>query len=429
MVDKFRQFWYVPVLVIALGLMSIRLLVFARLLNINDYGIYSAGLLISSSFIMLGCLGLYSLLQRDQPMMLVRGRELAASILLLQCIIVAISCCLVASSITAVNDLSLAGLPSPLVILSLIHGLSNQLFLVVSLENRSRGQTLLFATQNLVRAFSVLFAGVIAAVLFRDATSILIAEVLTTLLIFLYILRNRFYNITVGFLNLISIALTNLSRINWTTAFTLFVVNIGFFVFVNLDRWIISEKFTPYVFGQYAFSWVVISIAQSVQMVIHASVFPMLARVYASSGELLVFKKTIKLSLATLFVGIILAGPLFYMLDYSILRWFENYSQSRYFLPVFIIISVFRLSDFWSSYLIIVGKENYLLFINFLIVILGALFWQFFIDPGPNSIEPLQIAFLSLVLTMAGYGFVMLYVFHHAFSQRKLILKKIIGSE
>jgi len=48
--DRRRKLWYIPILVVAMALMMLRLLVAARLLSIEEFGYFSIGILVSSTF-------------------------------------------------------------------------------------------------------------------------------------------------------------------------------------------------------------------------------------------------------------------------------------------------------------------------------------------------------------------------------------------
>jgi len=61
---QYRQLWYLPVLASAMALMMARIMAAARLLDVPSFATYSTGLLLSTTFCMLACLGLQSLLQR-----------------------------------------------------------------------------------------------------------------------------------------------------------------------------------------------------------------------------------------------------------------------------------------------------------------------------------------------------------------------------
>ena len=136
---RMKQLWYLPLLGTAMGLMMLRILAMARVLDVAGFGTYSAGLLISGTFCMLGCLGLQSILQRDMPVMLMRLRARAGLVLLLQCLLVALACASV-GVLASGFVVSAGGLPSLALVVGIVHGLSQQVFLLVTVESRSRGR-------------------------------------------------------------------------------------------------------------------------------------------------------------------------------------------------------------------------------------------------------------------------------------------------
>ncbi len=415
---RLKRLWYAPILVIAMGLMFIRLLVFARLLDPDDYALYSAGLLVSGSFLMLGCLGLNSLLQRELPMMIVRGRETAGGVMLLQCVLVALICASLGILIVLISRVPLAGLSPVQIVLSLMHGLSLQLFLVASVESRSRSETMRFANQNLSRAVVMLLTGSVVAALGGEAASVLAAEAVSSLTLFIIILRQQLKFISLSLSAATILAWRRLSFISWRAAMTLLgVSSISFFLF-NADRWIAAEKLSTTAFGQYAFAWIVLIVAQSVQLVISASIFPLLARVFAINGLQSSFIMCAKVSLSTFFLGALLLLPLWLILNYSIEKWFVLYAASRSFLPIFLVVAVFRMSDFWSCYLVVIGRETQLLVLNLLSVTIAAFAWWLFVMPKEGALDASQIAVFSLFLAVIGYTFTVFTAWYYSWALR-----------
>src|SRR3954468_1201323 len=86
------QLWYLPLLATATALMMVRIALMARLLDVRGFGIYSAGLLVSTTFCMLACLGLQALLQRDMPVMAAPARVRRPVVLTAQAVLVAGAC-------------------------------------------------------------------------------------------------------------------------------------------------------------------------------------------------------------------------------------------------------------------------------------------------------------------------------------------------
>lgn len=281
---RLRQLWYAPVLALALGLMMARLLVMARILDLSAYATYSAGLLVSSSFLMLSCLGLQSLLQRELPMLVVRRREFAGGVLLMQCGLVATVCAAAGAAAVSLSGMSLAGLSPLLLVIALIHGLSLQLFLVATVESRSRGQPLRFANQNLFRALVLMAAGTAVAASGLGAAAVLITEAVSSLSLAVWIFRKYFYTIPLRLTVAIALAWRRFPLIPWRSALALLAVASFSFFVTNADRWLAAQQLPVSAFAQYSFAWTVLMVAQSAQGVINASLFPLLARCFAMRG-------------------------------------------------------------------------------------------------------------------------------------------------
>lgn len=387
-----------------MGLMLVRLLLMAHLLDVPAFAVYSAGLLISSSFCMLACLGLQLLLQRELPVMIVRRREHAGGVLMMQCALVATVCAVVGAAAVAAGGVTLAGLSPALLALAMIHGLSQQLFMVATVDSRSRSQPLRFARQNLDRALVVLTAGGTVASLGGQAATVLATEAGLSLLLAVSLLRQQLNAIPLRMTAAAALAMRRLRRIAWRPALALLAVTSLAFLMINADRWLAAQTLPASVFATYAFAWTVLMVAQSVQVVINASVFPMLARRFASDHSGAAFSISARASLVILACAALAALPLWALLDHAIVRWFAAYDEARSLLPVFLVIAVLRVSDFWSSYLIVVGRETLLLQLNLLSTATGATAWWLIARPADNTLRAEQVALLALLLAVSGYA-------------------------
>lgn len=396
--------WYVPVLGLAMGLMMTRPLLMAKLLDVQGFAYYSAGLLLSSTFCMLGCLGLQSLLQRDMPGQLLRRRELAAVILLMQCLIVALACAVMGFVLSALG-LELVGINRSMLATSVLHGLSQQVFLLATVESRSRGQSLRFSRQNLLRAALVLASGVLAAILLESAMAVLQVEALVSLLLSWRTLAGIWQKAPVRFSAICYLAVSGFGRIPWHSALALLAVMVIGFTLLNIDRWLAASLLSSFAFAQYAFAWVVLMVAQSAQAIINASVFPLLARHFALHGKRASFKIAARASVMLLLVSAVMAWPAGWLLDVVVLSWYPNYVDAASLFHLFIVVAVLRVSDFWSSYLVIVGHEKRLLAVNLLVITLISAFWLLQVQPWlPSSLHLDDLARLVLFFTVASYG-------------------------
>lgn len=401
---RLRQIWYAPVLALAMGLMLVRLLIMARLLGVQAFALYSAGLLVSSSFCMLACLGLQLLLQRELPVMIVRRREYAGSVLVMQCTLLAVLCAVVAAAAVVIFDMTLVGLSPLQLVLALVHGLSQQLFLVATVDSRSRGQSMLFARQNLDRAIVILLFSGVAATAGGQAATILSIEAGVSMLLAGLLMRRKFQVVPLRPVVALVLAWRRLPLTAWRSALALLFVTSLAFLTINADRWLAAQWLPVPIFASYAFAWTVLLVAQSVQVIINASVFPMLARRFATVGSIPAFRVSASASLGLLACGAVAALPLWALLDYVVAYWFSTYAEARDLLPVFLVIALLRVSDFWSSYLLVIGKETLLLLLNILSAATAAVVWWSVTQPSANTLRADQVALLALLLAASGYA-------------------------
>jgi O-antigen/teichoic acid export membrane protein len=396
------------VLALATALMMLRLFALARLLDIPSFAQLSAALLVSSTFTMLGCLGLQSLLQRDMPIMFVRGRERAARVLLGQSVLVAYASALVAMLAALVVPMNF-GSPANLVALGIVHGLSQQLFVVASVESRSRGEPLRFAVQSLVRSLVIVAAVLATARIARSAPAVVVAEALVSLAIAHGLLWETMGRAMSGVAATARIAIDRMRRVDWRAAWVLLLVSLLAFALTYADRWGAASALGAHDFANYAFAGTILAIGLSAQSLVNASVYPMLARLYAREDRRACFSLCSKLSLIALGGGLVLAVPAYFALEFAMRRWYPAYDIALSLVAPFLVVAALRVSDFWSSYMMITGLQDRLLKTNMLAGAAAALLWIAMARPwNAAGRTPGQFALLAVLLAVIGYAAVVL---------------------
>ncbi|WP_146163022.1 lipopolysaccharide biosynthesis protein [Variovorax sp. WS11] len=401
--SRIRQLWYVPLLALSMGLMMLRILVMARLLDVHAFAEFSGGILISSTFCMIGSLGLQSMLQREWPVNLVRRQELRGLVRAAQCNLIALGCGLIALVGIAFKILP-SGTTSALLGVGLLHGVSQQWFLVATVESRSRGDVLRFAIQNLLRAVAAFALSVAAALWTGSAELALAIDALVTIALSLGFFQCALARVRFGSLAVYLLAIRRLRLVRWNSALTMMLIMVIGFGLLNADRWVASDRLDVEGFAHYSFAWIVLSISQSAQAVVNASVYPLLARRFAEHGCRVAFGVCLRVSMAILIVGAVTAVPLYLILDYGIDRWYPRYGDARALIPLFLAIAVLRVSDFWTSFLLIAGLEAQLLKLNVCAMAFGLLGWLGLVRFW--NVEPMtlhQVSWLAALLTLGAY--------------------------
>lgn len=384
-----------------MALMMLRILVMARILDVPGFGRYSAGLLISTTFCMLGCVGLQSLLQRDMPIMAARGRLRRPLVLMLQALLVACACAVAALAAPLLN-VSAAGLPPPLLAIAIVHGLSQQLFLVVTVESRSVGDPIRYSRQNLVRAVAIVACSAAVAKVTGSPAWALAVEAAITIVLAAAILARMGRANGVSLTALARVAYRRRTRANWSAALVFLAISLVASAVSSVDRWFGASLLSVNEFAQYAFAGVAVLIAQSAQSMINASVYPSLARRYAREGQAAAYSLSARVSLALLGGAALISIPVYFAVVPAVRRWYPAYEGALSILWLVLAVGVVRVSDFWSSFLMICGHERRLLALH---VIAGcavcAVWGVALLARGPVSATLADFAWLALALSLA----------------------------
>jgi O-antigen/teichoic acid export membrane protein len=405
---RFYQLAYVPLLTVAMAMMFLRVVSMARLLNIHEFGHYSELLLISGTFCMLACLGLQPMLQRDMPVMLVRNRERAAAVAVAQCVIVACACFLFLTLVSVFAGRLTGGVDRDLIALGLLHGLSQQLFLIVTVESRSRGQSIRYAMQNLMRGGLILGGSILLAAYTKSAILVVVGEAALSIAVASTIMLRTYRPGGLRASAAFKTAVRRLPRARWSSALALLVVAMISFAVLNADRWVAAETFKPEGFSQYAFAWTLLTIAQSIQLVINASAFPFLARTFATSGVAPTYRLCMTMSCTLLICSIAMSFPIWMLCRFGVSRWFSAYKASLILVPLFIAAAGLRIADFWSSFIVIIGYEARLILANLTAIILSLGLWAVWVRPWVSAnIGLWQIGLLAALFSACNYLFVM----------------------
>lgn len=396
------QVWYGPLLALAMLLNMLRLLAYARLLPVEAFGEVSAALLISSSFCMLGCFGLLPILQRDWPRLALRGQHRRAWILVVQCCAVAIATALVLGALSA-TGIRVAGLTGPMLTMSILCGLTQQLFLVITTESRSAGNVLAYARHQFLRGAAVLGVVIAMASQGAGAYSLIAAEAVISLSAVLAILiftpRTGVPKITL----LATAAARGLPKVSWYEALTMMAVVLVSFAMVNVDRWLAAQALDTIKFGLYSFAVIVLSVAQSCQGLVNASMFPLIARRQASEGTRGSFRVSMKLSAMVGGVGLLFVLPAIWAAQLGIARWYPAFDVVSTWLPWLGLIGLLRAADFWSSFLIIDGRESIVLALNCASMTIALLVWWGYMLHLPQTAQqPWAYAALAGLVTALG---------------------------
>lgn len=398
-----RHFSYVPLLGLAALVSFAKLLIYAQLTGVESFGSLSKMLLVSTAFGMVGSLGLQAVASRDLPALFARGRArrglwLLARTAALTTLVAAIGLVAVLLG-TRMFDLS----PQELA-LGLVHGWSQQLFLLAAFESRSRLAMTRYARDMLARSASVALAGAAAAGLGAGATGIALVEILLTMLFVALTAQRalRLANLTWGWL--FGAARVDAAPMPWTRALTLLASTIAIFLSLNVDRWIAAEVLPKPAFGQYAFAWLALVVAQSFQSLLNSSLLPLLAQRRAHGQEASAYRLTRLLTFGLLLTGGTALAPVLWMLNYAVESWMPQYSAALPLMLPLLLASLFRLADFWSSLLIVIERESTLLAGQASALLAVLVGYGLYLHATASAPTSLSLAWLAMASAFASHG-------------------------
>lgn len=373
-----RALWYAPLTLTGTALVMLRLIAAAQLLSVTEFGTLSAGLLVAGTFSVLGALGLYPLLQRDLPILLQRGRSGIGAVRLLQAMLVAALLFLLVAGAPFVG-ITVAGLGSAALFAALINGLAQQCFLIATLRSRSGGALLRFGWETLLRSLAIAILGLAVGWWTRSALWMLWAEAAVTVTACMLILcvhappAQR----PAALRRLLNVGARRLRKMPWRSALTLMAGTIAGFGLANADRWVGAEILPTADFGIYAFGAILVTIAQTFQATINAAFLPWLARLHVNEPAAS-FRVTAITSLGLMAATLLLGMGLIPAISWFIKAYFDRYSAVLPLLPWFVAMAAARVSEFWSTWLVVTRRESTALWVQVSAVpMLGAAFYAF----------------------------------------------------
>ena len=399
----FTHFRYTPILGFAALLGLIRLGVYAHLLNVDEFGLLSKLLLISSFFCVGGSFGFQLLAARDVPAMFAVGRYRKGVIILGKAGIVT-SATALALCLIPLLGVSLLGLSAMAFMFSVLHGWGQQIFMFVVIDSRSRLEMMRYSNQILVRTVSSFSGVVIVAVIGGGAISIVVVELVITVLLTTRMINHLLHTTLLSVPVFVRLSKKGFNKEEWHVATVLFAGAILSFLSISADRWLAADRLSGEEFGLYSFAWISLVAALSIQALLNAGLFPLIARRQAVGSNAKAFRITAIVSGGLLIVGLITAFTANALATWAIPRWYPQYINALPLLPPLLLAAAFRVSDFWSSYLIVIHWHNILLKTQFLLVLIPFLYYWWLRSEESSWMQvPYNFSVIALYLAIGSY--------------------------
>jgi O-antigen/teichoic acid export membrane protein len=194
-----------------------------------------------------------------------------------------------------------------------------------------------------------------------------------------------------------------LAQAPWHTAVVFLGISVVASLLTNADRWFGAELLAVEGFGQYAFAGTALVLAQAVQSMVSAAVYPMVARRFATEGLAPAFRLAAGTSLGLLAASGAASVPVYFAAAWAIARWYPAYQASVALLPVLLAVCCLRVSDFWSAFLAASRHERLLLALHLAVAVAGCSLWLAWAAHAGMKVDAQAIAWLALLLGAGGY--------------------------
>jgi O-antigen/teichoic acid export membrane protein len=176
------------------------------------------------------------------------------------------------------------------------------------------------------------------------------------------------------------------------------------FVSLNIDRWIGAQTLSRQVFGTYAFGWMVMLAAQSLQGLLNSGLLPLLAQRCSQGLHASAYRLTTILSLTLVIGGLVMAIPGAMVLRWTVTQTLPQYELAAPLWLPLLLAAAFRLADFWSSLLLVMRREALLLTIQASAALTAVASYIMWTQQTGGLPEPLSLAWLACLTAFLSHA-------------------------
>lgn len=393
---------YTSLLILAGAVSFVRLVVYARILDLENFALLSKMLIASAVLVVAGHLGTRLAAERDVAAFQTLGHRRRAVATLGQSLAVSTA---VAGSILVLGLVGFRPLTMPAAdyAAAVSHGWSQLAFATLLIESRSRLAMMQFARDTATRAACIMIAGSLALLIRRSGFDVVLAEAIATALMLPRLAAIARQQARVSWGVLLHLAIKLPPPHVWRASAIFLGGSVLGTISINLDRWIAAETLATHEFGIYAFAWLSMLAAQQVQYVLYAGMQPALVRLQVQGGHQATFRLAARISIGLLAAASLLALALWPVAAFAIERWFTQYRTAGTILAVLGFAAVLRVADFWAGALVAGRREDVYTAIQLGIVAAALLAVLAFVAVSDRPAAGIDFALLALGVSLSSY--------------------------
>ena len=394
-----RQFAYMPILLLASGILLLKSGVYARLLRVEEFGELSAALLVINTAVSFGALGFNHLAHKMLPKFHAandhdsRAAFLAASIVVFVTVTVLALCgALVAGAWSGSFSITWS-------VAVAAGALTQFAFALQLISIKSEFRFVAHSSWSLTRALCSLLAGAVVAWQTQSATAVIVAEA-CVLLMLLLPMRAMLRGSTASFP---PDGIGASVRTHASAAFGLLKLQGMITVLFMLDRWIGVSVLSAREFGIYSVALIVMMAFENLQAIIGVPAYPVLNRLMAAGDAVAGYRHAFKLSVGLLLTGLLLCVPGTWILHVLVRNFLPQYVDALNVIGIILVSGILRVSNFFGTFCILADQERFMsqIALGVALVTISAVFLAY---TNGAVLGPMHVAGISLTISLATFG-------------------------
>jgi O-antigen/teichoic acid export membrane protein len=368
---KDSRWQYVAILGFANAISLVRMFVYAKLVAVDDFGIYATLSLIASFFAIIGSLGFATELQRRFPLDARNGnnKDILLGIFQIFTITLVMFC---GSSLLCFTNFSFVSASGKYLFAGLAGGLSQLLFNAVTNETRARLLLSKYSNEIMMRNLAMAFGGVLTAYIAHDGYWVMWAETICTLIATAVLCGKFVPQIRLeGFVVILNESIRSLRSYNWRPVLSMMVVGLLTFFILFGERYVSKMYLSIEAFAILSFGLIIPNIGNMTQSILNNLIFTNQVLRFNDEGKTGVVSYSLKISAKFFALLAAVSIPGYFVFEKLVSTFYPNYAAVIPYMPLAFLAFAVRGSDFITNIYVIINKPHYTAIIQavYLIVI------------------------------------------------------------
>jgi O-antigen/teichoic acid export membrane protein len=352
-----RYLLYMPILLGASALLFLRTFLYARIFQVEDFGLLNQALLVATTFTSFAGFGMQLLGHKLLPQYHAREDRESFDDLVSSCLVFCAASASLAAVVLVIAT-ALGWLQNSVVFVAAVgYGIAQYLFLQRLIEVKSELRFLDHSKLSGIRALALLITGVVIATTTHSVAATLAAESLVTLAVAIPLIVGERGRI------LIRKSLAIQSEHRWLSqhypaALRLLWLNGTSTVLYAVDRWFGIALLTKREYGIFALGLIVITLFETLQVIVNVSAYPLMGRMIAGGDRLRAFKFASLATTTVIAAGVIFYVPFVFLLDFLLHKYLPSYVEASTVIKLAVVVGMLRLADFYASFSVLLDRER-----------------------------------------------------------------------